>query len=73
MSTSAIKTIYQDGLMRTVYELTDSPETFLRLMELDGKKRMEVMSTVRGKVTLSDIEKVEEKIIKRLAKRKSPN
>lgn len=73
MSTSAIKTIYQDGLMRTVYELTDSPETFLRLMELDGKKRMEVMSVARGKVALSDIETVEEKIVRRLAKRKSPN
>lgn len=73
MSTNAIETIYQNGLMRTVYELTDSPETFLRLMELDGKKRMEVMSAARGKVALSDIETVEEKIIKRLAKRKSLN
>jgi hypothetical protein len=73
MSTGAIDTIYQNGLMRTVYELTDSPETFLRLMELDGKKRMEVMSAARGKVVLSDIETVEEKIIKRLAKRKSLN
>lgn len=73
MSTNAIKTIYQDGLMRTVYELTDSPETFLRLMELDGKKRMEIMSVAQGKVALSDIETVEEKIIKRLAKRKSLN
>lgn len=73
MDVNTLKMIYQDGLMRTIFELTDSPETFLRLMELDGKKRMEVMSAARGKVALSDIAIVKEKIVRRLAKRKSLN
>lgn len=73
MDEKVMKMIYQDGLMRTVFELTDGPETFLRLMELDGKKRMEVMSAVRGKVALNDIKTVQEKIVRRLAKRKSLN
>ena len=59
--------------MRTVFNLTDSPETFIQLMEMSGKGRLEVLSIARGQVSLSDIETVKIKVARRLAKRKSLN
>ncbi len=59
--------------MRTVFNLTDSPETFIQLMEMSGKGRLEVLSIARGQVSLSDIEMVKIKVARRLAKRKSLN
>lgn len=71
MNSNWAKKIEKDGFLRTIFNLTDSPKTFIHLMEMDGKGRLEVMTIADGKVALSDIEMVKIKVASRLAKRKS--
>jgi len=71
MNSNWAKKIEKDGFLRTIFNLTDSPQTFIHLMEMDGKGRLEVMTIADGKVALSDIEMVKIKVASRLAKRKS--
>ncbi len=73
MTKSAQEIINKNGFLNSVFLLTDGEEAFIKLMELTGKQRKEVMEKSKDRVTLSDIERVKINVAKRIAHNKSMN
>jgi len=65
MSDFEIESICKNGLMRSIFLMTDSPATFKKLLDLPKKARFKIMGDEVGKISASAVFAVEKTLAKK--------